>query len=368
MMSNPLPFLTLALLGAGAVPTEAQPLRGPERIAIREAVAAAVLPSLYQQGREEQADRQTRTLKLGTEGELALGNIAGDITVTRGGGSEATVEIVKTARARTADEAREMLRLVDVTVSERNGRAEVRTVYPRGDDRDGANRREGNGRRGDWRGEHRRNSNVSVAYTVTAPAGTRLSVGSVSGSIKVSDIKGDLSISSVSGGVRIANAGRVSGARSVSGPVEIVDTEVDGGIEAQSVSGNVTLRNIKARRVEAGSVSGGVALQDMQCERVEAHSVSGMVEYAGSLARNGRYELNSHSGGVRLVVAGNSGFELEANSFSGSVRSDLPLSGEDRGDAARQAGRRRILRGVHGEGSAVVSITTFSGSVVVSKR
>jgi hypothetical protein len=112
-----------------------------------------------------------------------------------------------------------------------------------------------------------------------------------------------------------------------------------------------------------------VALEDMQCERVEAHSVSGTVEYAGSLARNGRYELNSHSGSVRLTVAGSSGFELEANSFSGSVRSDLPLTRQDRDrEDEPHSGRRRTIRGVHGDGSAVVSITTFSGSVLVSKR
>ena len=74
------------------------------------------------------------------------------------------------------------------------------------------------------RRNNRRNINVSVAYTVTAPAGTRLTIGSVSGNIKVSDIKGDLSANSISGDVRIANAGRIAAAKSISGDVEIADT------------------------------------------------------------------------------------------------------------------------------------------------
>ena len=53
----------------------------------------------YQRGREEQTERQTKTVKIGADGELSLANISGDITVTRGGGSEATIDIVKTARA-----------------------------------------------------------------------------------------------------------------------------------------------------------------------------------------------------------------------------------------------------------------------------
>ncbi len=313
----------------------------------------------YQQGREEQTERQTRTLKLGAQGELALANLAGDIVVTRSSGNEATIDIVKTARARTADEARAMLGLVDVSVVEREGRAEVKAIYGRGDDWRGDR-----GDRGDRGG---RRMSVSVAYTVAAPAQTRLTVGSVSGTVRVTDIRGDLSISSVSGSVRIANAGRIAEAKSVSGNVEIVDSQVDGAIEAQSVSGNVILRKVDARRIEVGSVSGNVALQDLKCDRVEGHSVSGSIEFSGALSKAGRYEFASHSGDARVTVDGGTGFELAARSFSGSVRTDLPLvqDAADRDDAPRN---RHSLRGVHGDGSAVLSITTFSGNIVVSKR
>ncbi len=289
-------------------------------------------------------------MKLGTDGELIVANISGDIVVTRTGGGDATIEIVKSARARTSEEAREVLGLVQVTVTERNGRAEVKTVYPRDDE---------------MRRNNRRNVNVSVAYTIAAPAGTRLTINSISGSIRVSDIKGDLALNTISGAVSIANGGRIATAKSVSGDVEVADTQIDGALEAQSVSGSILLRKVSARRIEVGSVSGRVVMEDVQSERVEAHSVSGNVEFGGPLAKNGRYELNSHSGNVRVSVAGGTGFELEADSFSGSVRSDLPITTQ--GDI-RTEGRRRALRGVHGDGSAVLNVTTFSGSIVISKR
>lgn len=341
--------LAMTALVAGAVPAPAQTRPRHIRPALRDSLALA---PLYGQSRETQTDRQTRTLKLGADGELALANIAGDMVITRASGTEATLEIVKTARGRTADEAREALGLVEVTVVERGGRAEVKTMYPRS---------EGRGR------EHRRNMDVSVAYTVSAPAGTRLTAASVSGSISVDGIKGDVNVNAVSGSVRIANAGRVSSARSVSGTVEIADTQIDGAIEVQSVSGDVVLRKVNARRIEAGSVSGRVVVQDVQAERIEGHSVSGNVEYSGSLAKSGRYELNSHSGDVRLVLGSGTGFELEASSFSGSVRSDLALKNTDR-DADDTPGRHRTLRGVFGDGSAVITVTTFSGNITLSKR
>jgi DUF4097 and DUF4098 domain-containing protein YvlB len=344
-------FIVLAAVLGAATTAGAQPSRDRIRDSAR-AVVENFTTVHYQQGREEQTDRQTRTLKLGANGELSLSNIAGDITVTKGNGSDTTIEIVKTARARTADEAKAQLGLVNVEITERNSRAEVKTEYPRND-------------QSGW-GWGRRGINVSVAYNVSAPAGTRLTINSVSGSIRVSDVKGDLSVNTVSGGVRLANAGRIASAKSVSGGVEILDTQIDGALEAQSVSGSVTLRKVTARRVNVGSVSGMVQVDDVQCDRVEAHSISGDVQFAGVLAKGGRYELNSHSGSVRVGVTGTTGFELEANSFSGSVRSDLPLTSSSTG--GENGMRRRSLRGVYGDGSAVLNVTTFSGSVVISKR
>ena len=65
--------------------------------------------------------------------------------------------------------------------------------------------------------------------------------------------------------------------------------------------------------------------------------------FGGALARGGRYELTSHSGTVTATLAGNAGFEVEATSFSGSIRSDLPVGSS--GDAERGR-RRRSVRGV----------------------
>jgi DUF4097 and DUF4098 domain-containing protein YvlB len=299
--------------------------------------------------REQQTERTTRTLKLGANGEVYVANIAGNIAVVRGGGNEATLEIVKTSRGRTVEDAREMLELVHVDITERGSRAEIKTRYPQGEE---------------WRRNNRRNINVSVAMTLTAPAGTRVQASSISGDISTKDIKGDVALESVSGSVRIANAGRIAAAKSISGSVEITDTEIEGQLEASSVSGTVLMRNVKARSLEAGAVSGNVVVQDVSCDRVEAQTVSGDVQFSGTLARGGRYELSSHSGTIRAAVGGDTGFEVEATSFSGDVRSDIPLKSEFN-DGRR---RNRTIRGVYGDGSAVLDLTTFSGSIVISRR
>jgi DUF4097 and DUF4098 domain-containing protein YvlB len=148
--------------------------------------------------------------------------------------------------------------------------------------------------------------------------------------------------------------------------VEIVDAQTDGALESGSVSGDVILRRVSARRIEASSVSGNIRLEELQCDRVEASSTSGSVAYAGSLARGGRYEFNSFSGEVRLTLSGNTGFEVDANSFSGDIRTDLQIT--TRGSNGGRRGRRTELSGTYGDGSAVLDLTTFSGSIVIARR
>ena len=196
------------------------------------------------QGREEQTERTTRTVRIGANGELDVANVAGDIVISRGSGQDATIEIVKTARAQSADEARTLLGLVQVDVNERGGRAEVRTRYPNGDE---------------MRGGNRRNVNVSVTYTITAPASARITARSVSGNVTARDLRGELTLESVSGNVVIANGGRVAAAKSISGNVEITGADIDGELDASSVSGTVTVRRSKARQLTLNTVSGNVS-------------------------------------------------------------------------------------------------------------
>jgi hypothetical protein len=301
-------------------------------------------------GREEQSETFKRTVRLGNNGELDITNITGDITIVRGGGNEATIEVTKVARAQTVEAARELLPQVKVEINDRANRTEVRTVYP--------------SQEGMFRG-NRRNFNVSVHFTITAPAGTSVTAHSVTGNLRASDIAGELSLVTTSGNVQVTRGRNVGSVKSTSGSIEITDSDSDRTIEAASISGDVIVRQVKAQRMELGTISGKVSMQDVQCARLEAQSLSGDVEFSGALVKGGRYELNSHSGNVRLGVPSGTGFEVEANTFSGNVESDL--QGLARHEDAR--GRpRKTLRGVVGDGNAVLEITTFSGNVWIGKR
>lgn len=289
--------------------------------------------------RIERSDRTSRTIALGPNGLVELRNVAGNITVTAGSGRDVVVEIVREARARTEADAALGLQQVQVNVDHRGERAAVETVYPRG----------------------RNPFQVTTTYTVTAPAGTRVTARSVSGDVTVRGISGDVSVEAVSGSVVVQNAGRITQARAISGDVRLTDIDADGAVSAGTVSGNVVLERVRARRISAESVSGSVRASDVTTDGVTLRSLSGTVEYAGRLAPNGRYEFDSHSGSVRIVVPGDAGFELQARSFSGRIRPEgltLQAISMDRGQ----------LRATVGNGSAVVIAKTFSGDVIVTRK
>ena len=352
-MKTLVPITLGALL---ALPLAAYAQVYPDRVqAVTRTVVKAKEPvrtEVYQrnQQREEQTDRSTRTLRIGANGELYIENIAGDIVITRGGDSDATVEIIKVARARTAEEARENLQLVQVDVAERGSRAEINVRYPRREERR----------------DDRRNFNVSVAFNVTAPERARITVKTISGNISVRDIKGDLGLETISGNIQIGNAGRVPVAKTISGNVEISDTTIEGTMDASTVSGTLLLRKLTARRLDLHSISGNVDLRDVTCDRIDAQSVSGNINLEGALIRGGRYDLGSHSGDVKVLVSGNVGFELSASSFSGSVRTDVPVTMQ--GSTRGGRGRQQDLRGTYGDGGAMLDLSSFSGSIVVGKR
>jgi DUF4097 and DUF4098 domain-containing protein YvlB len=291
----------------------------------------------------EQTERIAKTFKVGPAGMLSLANVSGDIVIQAGPGDTIAVEALK--RTRGSDSVDQFAR-TQVEMAERAGRVEVRVVYT--------------GQR----------NHASVDFNVTVPAGTSLAIRSVSGNVRTTGVHGDVRAESVSGNVTAVDVRRAGLLKSVSGDIDVSAVTHEGELRTESVSGNVTVRDAQVRGLAADTVSGELRLINVTGDRVAAKSVSGGVDFSGPLAQGGRYEMKSHSGDVRVAIANNAGFELEANSFSGNVRSDLPLTVGGPGREAVRAGGhgRQAMRGVHGDGSAFLALSSFSGSIVVTKK
>ena len=341
-------------LSLAALPAAAQTR---DQVVVLRDVVRTMKPGAYQ-GRNngpEQTERFSRKVKIGRDGRFTLGNIAGDITVTTGSGDEVSIDAVKRTRGDKSE-----LDRVHIIVDERGGRVDVQTDHGQ------MERRE--------RGS--RTDHASVDYTIVVPASVSVDLHSISGTIKVTGVHGSLRAEAISGNVTITDAPKLETAKTVSGDVMLTGITTDGDLTASSVSGNVRAKGLKARGVDLVIISGDISVSDVTCDRLAVKSVSGTVEYAGGIAKGGRYEINAHSGNVRLMLANPAGFELNANSFSGSIRSELPLTiggdsarRDDRSRGGRTAGpNSHSMRATFGDGSATLVVHTFSGDIVIAKR
>src|SRR5262245_22649448 len=162
--------------------------------AAREALREIARARMAYQGRDrgpEQTERFSRKVKIGRDGRVSVQNISGDIVVSAGSGDEVSIEAVKRGRREPAQ-----LAATRIVVEERAGRVDVRTEYDNS--------------------RFYRNNNVSVDYTVTVPSGTSVDLKSVSGSVKVTGVKGTVRAESISGNVVTTDTPKVEAAKTVS--------------------------------------------------------------------------------------------------------------------------------------------------------
>ncbi len=305
------------------------------------------LVRLYQ-GRNrgpEQSDTFTRKIHVARDGRVTISNVSGDIVVTATSGDELSIDATKRWRG-----AKDLGDQVTIVVDDHPARVEIRTDY----------------------GSFRRGVDVAVDYKLSVPAGVALDVHSVSGQVHVAGVKGSVRLGTVSGSITTGDSPAVEYARTVSGDVDLSGVSQNGVLSLSTVSGGIRIDGVRTRELALNTVSGDIVLRNASCDRVTSKSVSGSFEYVGSLVGNGRYEVTSHSGGIRFALGSTPGFEVSAESFSGSLRSEFQMSnavGSNSTSRGRRYGPgRESLQSTYGDGSASLQLRTFSGSIVVAKR
>jgi len=315
--------------------------------AVRVVIAALVgvtlaLPAAAQ---NDVSERFSKTAHLDQNGTFDLTNVIGDIVITGTTGRDVTIEAVKRVQRPNPRAARMLLAMIDIQVTEQANRVEVRTIVPRP-----------------------RNFPGSVDFTVMIPEDASVIVKTITGSIRASNVKGELRADTVAGSISASGVRKLAALKCVTGDVEITDAGGEDPVTASTVSGDVIVRGLRARAAQLTSISGNIRIEDALIERLLVKTVQGNLDYAGDLARSGRYEFNSHSGDIRLILSGNTGFEVLANTFSGIVRSDFTFNRGRAGAEGAAAQGPRTLRGAFGDASAMVALRAFSGNISLARR
>ena len=302
-------------------------------------------------GRAEREDRDVLTeefaqsYNVGRNGRLRVETLYGNITIERGGGDAVQVRAVKRVRNVSEAEARRIMPGIAVVVVARGSFVDVRTE---------------NRSRGNWQGQ--------VDYTISVPPSTQLVLESRSGNISITGVEGEIRAETFSGNVTATDVKRARELKSLSGNVTIADSEGE-DFSGETHSGNVIARNLKGGMVALHTTSGNVRVTDIEAARASLETLSGTLEYLGRFARGGRYDMKSHSGNIRVVPAEAGPFQVEANTFSGNVRSDYPVMLTSFGPGRRNFNPPPSQAEAPLDGnSTVLSLRSFSGNILITKR
>jgi len=208
----------------------------------------------------------------------------------------------------------------------------------------------------------RRHRDLDSDLEIWLPAGSSVSVETVSASIHVSGVNGVLELESVSGEVSVEGAPSSVDVETVSGNIELSGS---GTLAiAESVSGKIELSGV-AGRVEAATVSGSVNVEASDIEQGEFEAVSGSVRFTGALSPGARLSAESHSGSVVLNLPADTSARFQVETFSGGINNGF--GGGEAERTSRYAPGKR-LDFTLGSGDAQVRVESFSGSVTLNPQ
>lgn len=213
--------------------------------------------------------------------------------------------------------------------------------------------------------------NVSISYEVTVPPNTQVHSQTGSGSQTVRGVQGSVEATTGSGSVTISDIGNTVRAETGSGSMDLSNikgnvraragsgsiraTGIAGGFEGNTGSGHITLEQTAAGAVRAETGSGGLELSGVHGS-LEARAGSGSIHVDGN--PSGAWTVHSGSGSVHMRVPTNVSFNLDAQTSSGSISVDHPVT-------VQGSLSKKHIQGKVGGGGVPVDVQTGSGNIEI---
>jgi DUF4097 and DUF4098 domain-containing protein YvlB len=291
------------------------------------AVAAALLLAASMAA---SADDRTfdRTVAAEQGGTIEISNVAGSINVIGWDRAEVQVHAVM----------EEGVERVDVNTTP--GRTIVKVVLPNMS----------------WHGGE-------ASLDVHVPKNSEVNATAVSADLTTSQLTGRQRLQTVSGELRADVGGDRFEGKTVSGDMRLRGNSKPSEMRLSSVSGSITLDR-GAGDVDASSISGDVRLEVNPASSIRLHSTSGDLVFSGSIANDATVEAETVSGDVTLRSKAPQGFEYEASSFSGDIESCFGKEAEK----VSTHGPGTRLNGSLGDGKARMRAKSMSGDIELCDR
>jgi len=197
--------------------------------------------------------------------------------------------------------------------------------------------------------------------TIRVPKGAMLSVETVSASISVDGVTGELDLESVSGNVDIATMPAALDVETVSGNIYVASapadsdvSSVNGKIEIQAAGGSIDVENVSGETM----IHGGVI------DNGDLESVSGNITCHAIPGPDGRLDIETMSGVITLVIDSSLTASFDLSTFSGSIENQI--GPEPRRTSKYTPGKELYFN--TGTSGPNISLESFSGSIKLITR
>lgn len=185
-------------------------------------------------------------------------------------------------------------------------------------------------------------------YDISVPAESELQVRSDSGNVTVDSVHGDMSFDTVAADVALQ--------------------DVEGYLVVKTIGGSTVCTRC-AGRLDATSISGNFQLLQPTMDNVRVQTSSGNILFDGSFMNRGIYILKNYSGTIEVRFSSTDSFDVRATSLYGNVINQAPVV-PDRHNmpAPRRSDLAKSLFGTMNDGRAKVELSSFNGTIKISKR
>ncbi|HVO60146.1 MAG TPA: DUF4097 family beta strand repeat-containing protein [Terriglobales bacterium] len=213
--------------------------------------------------------------------------------------------------------------------------------------------------------------NISISYDLVVPAQTQMTSHSGSGRQEVEGLAGSITVDSGSGDIRISNIANTVRAQTGSGDMKLESVkgevyaktgsgairamDIGGGFEGETGSGHIEFQQSAPGAVHVKTGSGGIEARGVRGS-LEARAGSGEIIADGE-PRAG-WIVHTGSGSVRLRLATDAAFDLNAHTSSGSISVNRPVT-------VQGIINRKEIRGRVRGGGPEVEVQTSSGNIEI---
>jgi DUF4097 and DUF4098 domain-containing protein YvlB len=190
---------------------------------------------------------------------------------------------------------------------------------------------------------------VEANFQLVVPEQTELQLRTQTGLILVEQVNGDMKLQSVAGDVHLK--------------------EVSGYIIVKTTSGSLVC-TLCSGKLDYNSISGGAQILQPALANVNVMTTTGNILYDGDFVRTGLYTMNSGRGVVEVRFSGTDSFDLNAQTYRGTVDNQAAdfLKPDTHSKHHAQSKFSRSLIGTVGQGYAKVELSSYSGTIRILKR